>query len=104
MKKPSSPSAPEKVEKKQSSLWLDLFKFLPLVIFGVLVIACKLDLLLAAPIATFCALCVYMLINRCGFEAAFDKCLSSVKHIVLIFFILMFAYGVAECFMVQAGR
>lgn len=99
MKQPSPPSAPEKAEKKPSSLWLDLFKFLPLIIFGVLVIACKLDLLLAAPIATFCALTVYVLINKCNFEAAFDKCLSSVKHIVLIFFILMFAYGVAECFM-----
>ena len=64
-----------------------------------MVIVFKMDLLLAAPIATFAALIVYMLIYRTDFETAFDKCLSSVKKIVLIFFILMFAYGVAECFM-----
>ncbi|MBP3413224.1 MAG: Na+/H+ antiporter NhaC family protein [Oscillospiraceae bacterium] len=64
-----------------------------------MVIVFKLDLLLAAPIATFSAIGVYMTLYRSGFEAAFNKCLDSVKHIVLIFFILMFAYGVAECFM-----
>ena len=98
--KPSSTHAePAKKEKKTTSPWLDALKFLPLLIFAALVIGCKLDLLLAAPIATFCALTVYILINKCNFEAAFEKCLSSVKHIVLIFFILMFAHGVAECFM-----
>ena len=40
-----------------------------------------------------------MLLYRTGFDEAFETCLKSVKHIVLIFFILMFAYGVAECFM-----
>ena len=64
-----------------------------------MVIVFRMDLLLAAPIATFAALIVYMLIYRADFETAFDKCLTSVKKIVLIFFILMFAYGVAECFM-----
>ena len=76
-----------------------LFKFVPLLIFGLMVIAFKLDLLLAAPIAVFAAIGVYMIINKCNFDTAFDQCLRSVKKIVLIFFILMFAYGVAECFM-----
>ena len=76
-----------------------LFKFVPLIIFAMMVIVFKLDLLLAAPIAVFCAICVYMIIYKASFDAAFDQCLRSVKKIVLVFFILMFAYGVAECFM-----
>ncbi len=95
----NSPKRSSAVEDKNPSAWISLFKFLPLVVFAAMVIVFKLDLLLAAPIATFSAIGVYMLLNRSGFEGAFDKCLESVKHIVLIFFILMFAYGVAECFM-----
>ncbi len=99
MKKPTAQPDAVEFDKKPSSPWLDALKFLPLLIFTVLVIVFKLDLLLAAPIATFCAVFVYLLIYKCNFESAFTKCLDSVKHIVLIFFILMFAYGVAECFM-----
>jgi len=74
-------------------------KFIPLLVFAVAVIIFKLDLLLAAPIATFSAIFVYMALYKANFETAFSQCLKSVKSIVLIFFILMFAYGVAECFM-----
>lgn len=84
---------------KHTSGWIAACKFIPLLVFAGLVIVFRLDLLVAAPIATFCAVGVYMLVNRCNFEKSFSQCLSSVKHIVLIFFILMFAYGVAECFM-----
>ena len=86
------------VGNKQSG-WIAAFKFLPLLVFAIAVIVFKLDLLLAAPIATFAAVCVYMIVNKANFEVAFDQGLKSVKNIVLIFFILMFAYGVAECFM-----
>lgn len=94
----------EEKSKKQTlgeskSGWVAFVKFIPLLVFAALVIVFKLDLLLAAPIATFCAVGVYMLLYRVDFEGAFDQCLKSVKNIVLIFFILMFAYGVAECFM-----
>ena len=74
-------------------------KFLPLLVFAGLVIVAKLDLLLAAPIATFAALGIYMLLYKAKFETAFEHCLHSVREIVVVFFILMFAYGVAECFM-----
>ena len=86
-------------EKKKESGWIAAFKFVPLLVFALAVIVFKLDLLIAAPIATFSAICVYMIVNRTGFETSFDQGLESVKKIVLIFFILMFAYGVAECFM-----
>jgi Na+/H+ antiporter NhaC len=86
-------------EKKKDGVLIAAFKFLPLLIFAVAVIAFKLDLLIAAPIATFAAAGVYMIVSRTGFEHSFEKGLDSVKRIALIFFILMFAYGVAECFM-----
>lgn len=85
--------------KKKESGWIAAVKFVPLLIFAIAIIVFKLDLLLAAPIATFSAICVYMLLYRTDFENAFSQCLNSVRSIVLIFFILMFAYGVAECFM-----
>lgn len=84
--------------KKYSGL-VAAFKFVPLLIFALMVIVFKLDLLLAAPIATFSAIIVYMIVNHSNFDTAFGQCLRSVRSIVLIFFILMFAYGVAECFM-----
>lgn len=88
----------ETVQGKENG-WIAAFKFVPLLVFAVAVIIFKLDLLLAAPIATFSAIAVYMILYKVDFECAFEQCLKSVKRIVLIFFILMFAYGVAECFM-----
>ena len=91
----------EKVKKPpmKNTPLVQAIKFLPLAVFCVLVIFCKLDLLLAAPIATFAALLIYAIINRCNFENAFSHGLKATRNIALIFFILMFAYGVAECFM-----
>ena len=88
----------ETVQRKENG-WIAAFKFVPLLVFAVAVIIFKLDLLLAAPIATFSAIVVYMILYKVDFECAFEQCLKYVKRIVLIFFILMFAYGVAECFM-----
>lgn len=89
----------EHTPAKKESGWIAALKFLPLIVFATLVIAFRLDLLLAAPIATFAAICVYMLTEHCGFEASFSHGLKAASNITLIFFILMFAYGVAECFM-----
>ncbi len=89
----------QKTVVKKESAWIAAFKFLPLLVFAVTVIVFKLDLLVAAPIATFSAISVYMIVNRAHFEDAFEQGLKSARKIVLIFFILMFAYGVAECFM-----
>ena len=83
----------------KKSAWIATLKFVPLMIFATLVIVFKMDLLLAAPIATFCAVLVFMIVCHATFEQAFTRGLRSVKKIVIVFFILMFAYGVAECFM-----
>ena len=86
--------------KKSNAVLVSLVKFLPLVVFALLVIVFKLDLLIAAPIATIAAVLVYLLLHRGeNFEKAFEHGLNAARKIALIFFILMFAYGVAECFM-----
>ncbi len=76
-----------------------MLKFVPLLIFAALVIAFKLDLLIAAPIATVAAVLVYIFVKRTNFDDAFEQGVRAARKIMLIFFILMFAYGVAECFM-----
>ena len=85
-------------DKKNNAL-ISILKFSPLLVFALLVIVFKLDLLLAAPIATFTAVIVYICIYRVKFDTAFEHALEAARKMVLIFFILMFAYGVAECFM-----
>lgn len=87
------------VEPKKQKLWVPVLKFVPLIVFATLVIAFKLDLLIAAPFATFAAVVVYMITERCRFEKAFSHGLKAAREITVVFFILMFAYGVAECFM-----
>ena len=79
--------------------YISAVKFLPLLVFALLVIVCKLDLLIAAPIATLCAVLVYCCLKRTNFDGAFQIGVDAARKIMLIFFILMFAYGVAECFM-----
>ncbi len=91
-------------EKKQpnpreTTVLLAVLKFVPLLIFALLVIWAQLDLLIAAPIASMAAIVVAMYVNRLDFDGVFEFGLKSGASIVQVFFILMFAYGVAECFM-----
>ena len=74
-------------------------KFLPLILFAALVLIFKLDLLIAAPLATFAAIIVYMLTTGVSFGDAFEHGMEATNKIILIFFILMFATTVGECFM-----
>ncbi len=85
--------------KEKKRIFISILKFVPLIIFALMVIVFKQDLLIAAPAATFSAVVVYMLVKRDSFENAFEHALVAARKIMLIFFILMFAYGVAECFM-----
>ena len=87
------------MKNRKNTVWISIVKFIPLVVFAVLVIVFKHDLLIAAPIATFTAILIYILLERSSFEKAFEHALTAARKIMLIFFILMFAYGVAECFM-----
>lgn len=87
------------MKKQKNNTFISILKFVPLLIFALMVIVFKLDLLIAAPIATFSAVVVYMLLMHESFEITFEHALVAARKIMLIFFILMFAYGVAECFM-----
>ena len=86
-------------DNKKKTLIVSVLKFIPLVAFAIQVIVFKLDLLIAAPISTFLAAAVFMIVMRSNFHRAFEHALDAARKIVLVFFILMFAYGVAECFM-----
>lgn len=90
---------PNKKAPRENTVAISILKFVPLFVFAGLVIFAKLDLLVAAPIATIVAIVVAMYVNRSGFDSAFDYALKAAASIVQVFFILMFAYGVAECFM-----
>ena len=84
---------------KNNGILVSILKFLPLILFALLLIVFRLDLLLAAPIATFAAILIYAILKKTDFTESFKPGLSAARNITLIFFILMFAYGVAECFM-----
>ena len=76
-----------------------VLKFVPLFVFAGLVLFLKFDLLIAAPIASFVAIVVYMLCSKVTFDEAFEHGMEATKKIILVFFILMFATTVGECFM-----
>ncbi len=86
-------------KKVRIGTFISILKFVPIVVFAILIIIFGLDLLLAAPLATVVALIIAMYVNNNTFQEVFDQGIESAKKIVVVFFILMFAYAVAECFM-----
>ena len=83
----------------QAKPLIAILKFAPLFLFATLVLIFKYDLLIAAPVSTFAAIVIYIVTRKSNFGDAFEIGMEATKTIVLIFFILMFAYAVAECFM-----
>lgn len=75
-----------------------LLKFSPIFVLAGLMIY-GIDVLVAGPIATVCAVLVAMSLEKFTFNDIMDKALANVREIVIVFFILMFAYGLAEAFM-----
>ena len=59
----------------------------------------KVDALIAAPIATIYAAIVAMITEKMTFGEIMDTSMENVKELNLVFFILMFAYAMAEVFM-----
>ena len=86
-------------EPRKDNTFTAILKFVPLIAFIVMVVVFRLDLLAAAPIAAFLAACVYMFLKRCNFTESIKPGVKAARKIVMIFFILMFTYGLAECFM-----
>lgn len=75
-----------------------LLKISPIFVLAGLMIY-GMELLLAAPIAFFYAVLIAVIAEKYGFEEAVEKGIDAVKEMNMVFFVLMFAYAVAEAFM-----
>ncbi len=59
----------------------------------------ELDILVIAPIATIYAAIIAAILDKFKFQELVDSAIENVKEMQLVFFILMFAYAMAEAFM-----
>lgn len=78
--------------------WIGLLKFSPVFMLAGLMIS-GMDCLIAAPIATIYAFIVASITDKLKFNDLVDCAVDNVKHLNLVFFILMLAYAMAEAFM-----
>ncbi|MEG0132799.1 MAG: Na+/H+ antiporter NhaC family protein [Clostridium sp.] len=75
-----------------------LFKFIPIFVLAGLMMM-GVDVLTAAPIATIFACIVAYITEKVKFNELIDAAVDNVKGLILVFFILMFAYAMASAFM-----
>ncbi len=75
-----------------------LLKLSPIILLTGLMIN-GMNVLMAAPIATMYAAIIAMLTLKMKFTDVMNKAIDSVKEMIIVFFILMLAYAVAESFM-----
>lgn len=73
-------------------------KFVPIFILAFLIMT-GMDVLIAAPIATLLAFIIASLTEKLSFNELIDAATDSVKELIIVFFILMFAYAMANAFM-----
>ncbi len=59
----------------------------------------KLDILIIAPIAVMYAAITAVITEKCTFQDVLNAAIDNVKEMQLVFFILMFAYAMADAFM-----
>ncbi len=79
-------------------LMIALLKISPVFLMAGLMMA-DVDALVAAPIATIYAAIIAALTEKLKLNDIVDAAVDNVKHLQLVFFILMFAYAMAESFM-----
>lgn len=75
-----------------------IFKFTPIFVLAGLMMN-GVDVLTAAPIATLFAFVVAYLTEKIKFNDLLDAAIDNCKDLILVFFILMFAYAMANAFM-----
>lgn len=75
-----------------------LFKLTPIFLLAGLMIS-GMDLVMAAPLATIYAGLVAMITEKHKYDEIMENGFKAVKEMIVVFFILMFAYAVAETFM-----
>ena len=73
-------------------------KFVPIFVLAGLIMS-GMDVLVAAPIATILACVVAYITEKVKFSELMDASIDNVKELILVFFILMFAYAMANAFM-----
>ncbi len=73
-------------------------KFVPIFVLAGLIMN-GMDVLTAAPIATIFACVVAYITEKVKFSELIDASIENVKELILVFFILMFAYAMANAFM-----
>jgi len=73
-------------------------KFVPIFVLAGLIMN-GMDVLTAAPIATIFACIVAYITEKVKFSELIDASIENVKELILVFFILMFAYAMANAFM-----
>ena len=77
---------------------ISIIKLSPVFLMAGLMIS-GMDALIAAPIATIYAAIIAMFTEKLSFNELLDAAVNNVKEMQLVFFILMLAYAMAECFM-----
>ena len=77
---------------------MTLLKLSPVFLMAGLMIG-GVDALLAAPIATVYAAIIARVTSKVSFADSLEASVDNVKEMQLVFFILMMAYAMAECFM-----
>ena len=75
-----------------------IIKFTPIFVLAGLMMS-GMDVLTAAPIATLFAFVVAYLTEKIKFNDLLDAAIDNCKDLILVFFILMFAYAMANAFM-----
>lgn len=77
---------------------MTIIKLSPIVILAGLMIN-GMDLVMAAPLATIYAGVIAWFTEKHSYNEIMENAFTAVKEMIVVFFILMFAYGVAEAFM-----
>ncbi len=75
----------------------NLIKFSPIVVLAIMLIN-GIDIISAAPIAVVLALIIAMSFEKLPFEELFESGVDRVRGSAMIFFVIMFAYALAEIF------
>lgn len=76
-----------------------LIKFLPIIVFALLIAVVGCDVMIAAMISTFCALFIAMPFTHKKFGEVFEVGVEGAKVSMSVLFIVMIAYAVAEVFL-----
>jgi len=76
-----------------------ILKFMPLVVFALLIIWAGLELVTAAAVSVFVALAVAIYTTGGNFNTIYRKGLAAAAGIIEVYFIVQFANVLAECFM-----